>query len=195
MKKTKLLFLLVTLLFTSLMCMPIVSAENCSELDKTACGAQKGCYYEDETNICAKSLTYVQCGDAYDIPSDAPRIISLVIKFFKYAAPIALIISSMITLAKTMAVGKEDEMNKAKSSLIRRMIAAVLTFFVISIVQLVLSVVADDAEESENIGSCLNCFINNDCQNTKYYKEYNGTVSICYKENGEQFNCPNGDSN
>lgn len=172
--RNKKVIVLLLILVVMLIFIPGVSAEERIE------------YYKE-------TLSYVTCGDAYDIPSDAPRIISLVIKFFKYAAPIALIISSMITLAKAMAAGKEDEMNKAKSSLIRRMIAAVLAFFVVSIVQLVLSIAADGEQQANNIEACLDCFVNNDCETTKYYKVPDGTDSTCYKYSDDsEYTCPNG---
>ena len=115
------------------------------------------------------NLLYVGCGDASDIPMQVPQIISFIVNFLKIATPIILIIIGMISLFKSMAAGKEDEMKKAQSALIKKIIAAVLVFFVVAIVQFIISLVAED-KEYRGFESCLNCFLNNKCTATTYYK-------------------------
>lgn len=124
------------------------------------------------------NLLYVACGDAYDIPYQVPQLISFLVNLLKIATPIILIFISVITLVKALAASKEDEIKKAQSSLIKKIIAAVMVFFVISIVQFVIMKVADNTEESlingeteiTNMSSCLTCFLNNDCDQAAYYK-------------------------
>lgn len=115
------------------------------------------------------NLIYVSCGNAFDIPYQVPQIISFIVNLLKIATPIILIIIGMITLLKALASSKEDEIKKAKDSLIKKLIASALVFFVIAIVQFVILKVADDDEQS-SITSCLDCFLNNDCKSTAYYK-------------------------
>lgn len=132
------------------------------------------------------NLKYVSCGDAIDIPKDVPRLISFAVNLLKIVTPIVLIVISMITLVKAIMSSKEDEIKKAQNSLVKKVIAAVIVFFVISIVQFVILKVADDAEAG-NIQSCLSCFLNNDCDGSMYYKttDTNGN-NICTYLNGVQ---------
>lgn len=135
------------------------------------------------------NLQYVQCGGAFDIPEQLPSLVSFLINLLKIATPIILIITSIITLVKAIAASKEDEIKKATSTLVRRVIAAVLVFFVIYIVQFVVMKVADSSE-ADDISSCLSCFINNDCDGNKYYKNNIAGEYTCYYLDGTSFTCP-----
>lgn len=134
-------------------------------------------------NVEAKQLEYVKCGSVKDIPAIAPKIFSVTIKVFKAAVPIALIISGMISVVKAVAASKEDEINKAKSAMVRKLVAAALAFFVITIVQFVISLAADsDSKEQENVVKCIDCFVNNSCKDTRYCVE-NDTEVTCDSSN------------
>ena len=63
----------------------------------------------------------------------------------------------MIDLMKAVIAQKEDEIKKAQMTFVKRLIAGALVFFVIVIVKMLISFVADD---SKNIMNCVNCFIN-----------------------------------
>ncbi len=130
----------------------------------------RGYVWNDEYGYCnTDNLLYVKCGDSYDIPNKVPAIISFFVNLLKIATPIILIIVSIITLFKALVASKDDEIKKAKNSLVKKIIASVFVFFVISIVQFVVMRVSDSSEK-ENISSCLSCFLNNDCYNTLYFK-------------------------
>lgn len=141
-------------------------------------------------NYCnTDTLLYVACGDSFDIPYQAPEIISFLVNLLKIATPIILIFVSVITLFKAIVASKEDEIKKAQSSLINKIIASVMVFFVISIVQFVISKVADSSEQG-GIESCLSCFLNNSCENSVYYKTNVGGTYICtYIDGGGTFTC------
>lgn len=91
--------------------------------------------------------------------------LSPVIKIVKYGIipllqigiPIILIVLGMIDLGKAVMAGKEDEMKKAQSALIKRCIYAVAVFFVVTIVTLLFSLLTDTGaateESSGNAGS------------------------------------------
>ena len=134
------------------------------------------------------NLQYVQCGDAFDIPKQLPSLISLLVNLLKIATPIILIMISIITLFKAITASKEDEIKKAQSSLIKKIIAAVMVFFVISIVQFVVSKVADSADQG-GLESCFSCFLNNDCSDSIYYKTNVGGVNICTYLDGSDAEC------
>lgn len=147
-------------------------------------------------NYCnTDKLQYVQCGDAFDIPHEVPEIFSLLVNLLKIATPIILIVVSIISLLKALSASSEDEIKKAQKSLIRKLIAAVMVFFVISIVQFVTMKVADTDDtngtsEADNLSTCLTCFLNNDCENSIYYKTNVAGRYICtYLESGTTFQC------
>ena len=100
---------------------------------------------------------------------------SFAVNLLKIATPIILIIISIIALLKAIAASNEDEIKKAQKGLTKKVIAAVMVFFIISIVQFVILKVADTnnsagASEADNLSNCLSCFLNNDCGNNTYYK-------------------------
>lgn len=123
-------------------------------------------------------LVYVKCGDSFDIPHEAPKIISFVVYLLKIGTPIILIFFSIIPLVKALANSKEDELKKAQKVLIKKIIAAALVFFIISIVQFVIMKVADSSE-TDNISDCFDCFLNNNCESTAYYKTNVGGTYLC----------------
>ena len=136
------------------------------------------------------ALLYVKCGNSYDIPVNAPKVISYIINLFKIATPIILIIVSIINFVKALASSKEDEIKKAQSGFVKKMIAAVLAFLVILIVQFVIKRVAEDSD-IDHISSCLNCFLNNDCSGSMYYKTDVGGTTVCHDLYGNEVTCNN----
>lgn len=134
------------------------------------------------------NLQYIRCGDAFDVPNEVPTLLSMAVNLLKIAVPIILIVVSVITLLKALAASKEDEIKKAQSSLVKKLIISVLIFFVISIVQFVILKVADDGEVG-NLSDCLSCLLNNDCQDSLYYKNIENGISRCYYVNGGEFSC------
>lgn len=140
-----------------------------------------GCNWNKQYEFCSASgLVYLSCGSgneiAYDIPVIVPRLVSYFIVILKTVTPVVLIFVSMIQLIKAIGSQNEDEMKKAKSSIVKKLIAAVLIFFVISIVQFVIKQAADDSEQS-SLQACMTCFINNDCDGALYYTDGFGN---CY---------------
>lgn len=88
-----------------------------------------------------------------------PYIVSTVITIIKIAVPVLLIIFGMLDLGKAVVASKEDEIKKGQQTFIKRVIAAVIVFFVIQIVQIIIRFVsANDG----NIANCFNCFIHGD---------------------------------
>ena len=149
------------------------------------------CVWNEKYKFCSLTgLTYLSCGsdksDAHDIPVFLPRITSYAIIILKTATPIILIIMSMIQIIKAIASQNEDEMKKAKSALVKKIIAAALIFFVTTIVQFVIKQVADSSEAG-SANQCLSCFVNNDCNGSMYYTDGYGK---CYNvKTKEEFEC------
>ena len=88
------------------------------------------------------------------IPGAIAGIISIVINIIKIGVPIILIILGMIDMGKAVASQKEDEIKKGQKTLISRVIAAAIVFFVVAIVQLMLSIVSG-ASGDTNVWSCV----------------------------------------
>ena len=86
-----------------------------------------------------------------------PYIVSTIVMLIKIAVPILLIIFGMLDLGKAVIAAKEDEIKKGQQTFIKRAIAAVIVFFVIQIVQIVVRFVSGN---DQNISGCFNCFIN-----------------------------------
>lgn len=106
----------------------------------------------------------VQCMSGVEIPSILPNIVHMIVLIIKIAVPIGLIIFGMMDLGKAVMASKEDEIKKAQQLFIKRIIAAVLVFFVVSIVQLTFSLL-NSADESEDlkagsVSNCIDCFLN-----------------------------------
>lgn len=93
------------------------------------------------------------------IDEKIPQAVHTIITVIKIAVPVLLVIFGMLDLLKGIIASKEDEIKKGQSIFIKRLITAVLIFFITSIVQLLISFVAGDDGEPD-VMSCANCFIN-----------------------------------
>ena len=146
----------------------------------------------DQGGYCnVDNLLYVGCGGAGDIPVQVPSLISMLVNMLKIATPIILIFISMVTLFKALVAQKEDEIKKATNSLVKKIIAGALVFFVVAIVQYIISVVAED-DYYEGFESCLDCFLNNSCETNTYYKTVVSGEEMCtFLTTGETEACSN----
>jgi len=120
--------------------------------------------------VLAKVLmdTEYTCGGTNLIFSGTfPYIVSTIITIIKIAVPVLLIIFGMLDLGKAVIAAKEDEIKKGQQTFIKRAVAAVIVFFVIQIVQLLVGFISNG---DTNVTQCFNCFVNgsleNGCQDT-----------------------------
>jgi len=86
-----------------------------------------------------------------------PNTVHTIIVVIKVVVPVLLVIFGMLDLFKGITAQKEDEIKKGQQLFIKRLISAAIIFFVISIVQLLISFVAGD---NPGIMNCASCFIN-----------------------------------
>ena len=91
------------------------------------------------------------------IDAKIPNTVHTVIVAIKIAIPVLLVIFGMLDLFKGITAQKEDEIKKGQQLFIKRLISAAIVFFVVSIVQLLVSFVSSD---EPGIMSCASCFIN-----------------------------------
>ena len=91
------------------------------------------------------------------IDSKIPNTVHTVIVAIKIAVPVLLVIFGMLDLGKGVIAQKEDEIKKSQQIFIKRLITAAIIFFVVSVVQLLVSFVSGD---EPGIMNCASCFIN-----------------------------------
>ena len=101
-------------------------------------------------NVCVGVL-----GDA-GLPSKLAYILHLVVLAIQIVVPFLLIIWGMLDLGKAVMAQKEDEIKKGQQLFVKRLSAAAVLFFVITIVTLLVNLVADD---SATITGCINSII------------------------------------
>ena len=97
-----------------------------------------------------------------------PYLVSTIVLLIKIAVPILLIIFGMLDLGKAVVASKEDEIKKGQQLFIKRAISAVIVFFVIQVVQIIVRFVSGN---DATVANCFNCFINgtaadNACEST-----------------------------
>lgn len=98
------------------------------------------------------------CGNlGFEFSGTFPYIIHTVITLIKVVVPILLIIFGMLDLGKAVVASKEDEIKKGQNTFIKRVIAALIVFFVIQIVQILVRFASGNDTDVVN---CMNCFIN-----------------------------------
>ena len=108
----------------------------------------------------SKELKFISDGKTIVMDSQIPHTVHIVIVIIQIAIPILLVIFGMLDLFKGITAQKDDEIKKGQQLFIKRLIAAFLVFFVVTIVRLVISFATTD---SQNIMKCANCFINGNC--------------------------------
>lgn len=112
----------------------------------------------------------VSCGGLSNpIPFKLVYVIHMIIMLIQFGVPLLLIIFGMLDLGKAVIASKEDEIKKGQQMFIKRLIAAVIVFFVVAVVRLAVGLAAD---ESENIVDCIDAIVNypGDAQGHGYNK-------------------------
>ena len=115
---------------------------------------------ETYNNYDENALSF-SCGGGFltDIPPLVPKVVSIAYIAIQIAVPIILIVMGSLDLMKGVTAQKEDEIKKGQQMFIKRIIAAVIIFFVFIIVKLLVSFVADESRVME----CAECLIKNNC--------------------------------
>lgn len=108
-------------------------------------------------------LTNIDCG-SFQVDSIIPAFTSTLVGAIKIFIPIVLIAFGMIDLAKAVMANDDKVMKEAQTKLVKRIVYAVVIFFVVAIVQLVFGMLAgaddvDGTEYKSNMTSCISCFV------------------------------------
>ncbi len=97
-------------------------------------------------------------GKNVELAPKIPNTVHTVILVIQIAVPVVLVIMGMLDLFKAITAQKDDEIKKGQQMFVKRLIAAALVFFVIAVVKLLFSFVAED--KNGNMIDCVNCFLN-----------------------------------
>lgn len=97
----------------------------------------------------------VTCGNGLTFNKSIVNTAYYFILVFQIATPILLIVIGMIDLFKAVVAQKDDAMKKAQSVFLKKLLLAVLLFFVIAIAKLIVSIFGDTT-----IINCFDCFMN-----------------------------------
>ena len=84
------------------------------------------------------------------------RILKTVFVLLQWAIPFVLVLLGAIDLGKAVVASKEDEMKKAQGILIKRVIYAIVIFFLFTLVNFVIGIVGDgdSGEDMESWSTC-----------------------------------------
>ena len=100
----------------------------------------------------------------FSIPGKLAYLIAILIKLLQFGVPLLLIVFGMLDLGKAVIASKEDEIKKGQQMFIKRLITAVIVFFVVAIVRLVVNLATADDKKAVNgknkIVECIDSVIN-----------------------------------
>lgn len=111
-------------------------------------------------------LDTTECKNVFgtEVISPIDSTIHYVYLGIQVVVPILLIVFGMIELGKAIAAQKEDEIKKAQSGFLKKLVLAVLVFLVFAIVNFVVNFAAGNDDENEdnknNIWNCVDDLIN-----------------------------------
>lgn len=122
-------------------------------------------------------------------------VVGYFVLILKIVIPIVLIVLGMIDLGKAVISSDDKEIGKAVGTLLKRFIAAVIVFFVPSIVSALFNMVIGLNVNDASINKCVQCVTNVTGQADAYCKStlsiptgYDGTTSTNNSTNPNQPN-------
>lgn len=103
---------------------------------------------------------YIYCGPQVYFPAEVGRLTRPAILILKLITPIIIIILGSIDFARAVAANKAEDISKGQKKFIQRLIAGALVFLVITVVQFVITVAADNGNDQDLL-DCIDCLITN----------------------------------
>lgn len=110
-----------------------------------------------------------------DIDMIVPTFTVGLVNLVKVIIPILLVAYGMMDLAKAVMANDEKIMKEAQGKFIKRIVYAVIIFFIVAIVQLIFGTLAKASGKSQtgevsktNINACIACFISDTAQCRNY---------------------------
>ena len=100
---------------------------------------------------------------AREFCNDTARIwgvVGYVVLILKIVIPLILIVLGMIDLGKAVISDEDKAINKAVTTLLKRFIAAVIVFFIPTIVSAIFNIALGVNLENNNVNKCVQCVTN-----------------------------------
>lgn len=98
------------------------------------------------------------CVDIVAIDAKIPNAIHIIILVLQIVIPVLLVLFGTIDFLRAVTASKDDEIKKGQKTFVSRLIAAVIVFFIVAFVRLIIDFAAGD--EAADIIKCADCFIN-----------------------------------
>ncbi len=139
-------------------------------------------FYDEEDN------TYYKCGDLTRIPKGVPKFTNLLYRLIKVIVPIILVVMGTSDFLRAVSANDEKSMDETPKKFARRIGAAVLIYFVMTMVQLIIKVI--DTDNKSSVLSCAKCFVSSEkkCETYNYSfgqaNEGTGSEAKSSKEGG-----------
>ncbi len=89
-------------------------------------------------------------------------LVGTVVTILKIGIPLIIIVMAIIDLGKAAVSSKPEDVTKAFGTLVKRLIAGLVIFFIPTIVNLVFGLI-DDFDEGTDYGICSACVAGADC--------------------------------
>lgn len=105
------------------------------------------------------AATVSGCSSIVDVDSKITNAVHIIIVVIQIVVPVLLVVFGSFDFVKSVIAQKDDEIKKGRQTFLQRLIAAVLVFFIVAIVRLVVSFAAGDGDK-QTILDCANCFLN-----------------------------------
>ena len=114
----------------------------------------------DMINMCNNCNEALGITNNAGIPEQVVKLVSLIYQIIRIAVPLILVFVGMFDMAKATAGKDEAEIKKAQTGLVKKAIAAVLVFLMLSLVSMLFRAVTNGDSDSDSIMSCINSLIN-----------------------------------
>ncbi len=92
-----------------------------------------------------------------EIPAMITNIISYIVTGIKIGVPVLLVIFGMMDLGKAVMSSKEDEIKKAQTTFLKRLLVAAFVFFVITIVQFLVGILDNAGKKDGQSTGAVTC--------------------------------------
>lgn len=102
------------------------------------------------------------------IDNDLTNFMHTIVLIIEIGVPILLIIFGMLDFAKGVVAANEDDIKKGQRIFIKRAISAIVVFFIFSVTQLVIGLVANDDSEVWSCAAAIMNGTNRQISQTKY---------------------------
>ena len=129
----------------------------------------------------------VLCGDETYFPAYLVKLVANIIGFIQVMVPVIIILVGMIELFKAVIASDEKKMSESKDSLIRKIIAGVMIYLVIAVIQFAFTAVPNFTDGDIDVMECMSYFINGPEGVTYCPDRVNGNA-VSLKDRDEQAN-------